>query len=261
MSHFVSAWAPDVLDAGGEHEYDEPAPKKQNVHRSFQKAPWLMLFPWLIVVANDSAVECSRTSVGCPGCADCSKMFCQMCAPRSTGACENLSYNQFNDGGCSRFRLGAIRDHRDLYRSGDLDQTQPDLIAVISRMTGDHKGKTIGIMANVYYLAKKKNPLNHINDLCDHTHEAVRVGWQAPHPHLRGWVGRRLVQRRVCTYTYDNYMFVPLTVATTIHMLQCACLAAWCYVCHEEQAPACSIIRVFQAVAQRKAFVLPNHTS
>ena len=34
-------------------------------------------------------------------------------------------------------------------------------------MSEDHKGGIIGIMPNVYYLVKKKNPLNHISDLCD----------------------------------------------------------------------------------------------
>ena len=38
MRHFVGAWVPEVLGAGGEHEDDEPAPKMQNVYRSFQKA-------------------------------------------------------------------------------------------------------------------------------------------------------------------------------------------------------------------------------
>ena len=33
-------------------------------------------------------------------------------------------------------------------------------------MIDDHKGGIIGIMPNAYYLAKKKNPLNHISDLC-----------------------------------------------------------------------------------------------
>ena len=34
-------------------------------------------------------------------------------------------------------------------------------------MIDDHKGGIIGVMTNVYYLAKKKNQLNHINDMCD----------------------------------------------------------------------------------------------
>ena len=94
---------------------------------------------------------------------------------RSTGPCEKSSCNQLNDGSCSRFRLVAVHDHRDLYRGSDLDRTQPrpGLSAGTSKMIGDHKGEIIGIMTNVYYLAKKRNPLSHINDMCDRVHEAV----------------------------------------------------------------------------------------
>ena len=175
MGHFVGVWVSGVLDAGGEHEYDEPTPKKQAVYRSFQEASWLLLLPWLLVVANGSAVECSRAGVGCPGCAGCAKLFCSLCMLQSVGLCENLSCNQFNDGGCSHFRLDAVRGHCGLYRSGDLDWAQ---------MIDDHKGEIIGIMTDAYYLFKKKDPLSHINDLYDHAHEAVQVGWQAPRPHL-----------------------------------------------------------------------------
>ena len=93
VSHFVGACVPDVLDAGGEHEDDESAPKKHNVYRSFQKTSWLLLLTWLFAVANDSAVACSRAGVGCPGCADCSKMFGSLCMSCSKGPekgpCEN----------------------------------------------------------------------------------------------------------------------------------------------------------------------------
>ena len=34
-------------------------------------------------------------------------------------------------------------------------------------MIDDHKGNVIGIMTDVYYLAKKNNQLCHIGDLCD----------------------------------------------------------------------------------------------
>ena len=86
---------------------------------------------------------------------------------RSEGSCENPSCNQFNDGGCSRFRLDAVRDHRDLHLSGDLDRTHTDLNAGFLKMIGDHKGKIIGIITSAYYLVKKKNPLSDSNDLCD----------------------------------------------------------------------------------------------
>ena len=45
VSHFVGAWVPGVLNAGGEHEDYEPAPKKPDVYRASQKAPWLLLLP------------------------------------------------------------------------------------------------------------------------------------------------------------------------------------------------------------------------
>ena len=43
--HVVGAWVPDVLDADDEHEYDEPAPKKQDVYHSPQEKSWLLLLP------------------------------------------------------------------------------------------------------------------------------------------------------------------------------------------------------------------------
>ena len=108
VSHFVGAWVSGVLDAGDEHEDDEPAPKMQNVYRSFQDTLWLLLLLWLVVVANDSAVVCYRAGVGCLGCAGCSKMFCSLCLPRSAGPCEKSSCSQFGDCGCNRFRLAAV---------------------------------------------------------------------------------------------------------------------------------------------------------
>ena len=81
------------------------------------------------------------------------------------GSCKNSSCNQFNDGDCNRFRLGAVRDHRDPYHSGDLDRAQPDLSAGISTMIDDHKAGNHRHHDNVCYLAKKKNPISHINVL------------------------------------------------------------------------------------------------
>ena len=135
MSHFVGARVPDVPDAGGKHEDgdDEPAPKMQTVYRSFQKALWLLLLPWLFVVANDSAVACYRAGIGCSGCADCSKMFCVLYLSRSAGPCENSSCNPSKDGGYNRFRLAAARDHRDLYHRGNLDRTRKTSEATMTR--------------------------------------------------------------------------------------------------------------------------------
>ena len=74
------------------------------MYRSFQRTSCLLLLQWLF----DSAIACSPAGVGCPGCADCSKMLCSLCMSRSTGPCENSSCNQFNDGGCSCFQLATV---------------------------------------------------------------------------------------------------------------------------------------------------------
>ena len=66
----------DVQDAGDEREHDKPASKKQNAHRWFQKTSWVALLLWMFVVADGEAAACSRAGVGCPGCADCSKVLC-----------------------------------------------------------------------------------------------------------------------------------------------------------------------------------------
>ena len=51
-SHSVGASVPGVLDAGGEHEDDGPAKKKPDVYRSFQKATWLLLPRWLLLLSR-----------------------------------------------------------------------------------------------------------------------------------------------------------------------------------------------------------------
>ena len=142
------------------------------MYRSFQWASWLALLLWLFVVADDSAVACSRADVGYPGCAGYFNMLCLLCMSRSAGPREYPGCNQINDGGCSRFRakfqLATVRDYRDLYHSADLHRTQPGLLT--RRDLEDDprpQGGIIGIVTTAYYLVKKKNQLNHISSQCD----------------------------------------------------------------------------------------------
>ena len=106
------------------------ASKKAKKYRPYYGAAWLLVLPWLLVVANDSSATCSRGGCDvCPGCGDCSKMFCSLCMQRNTGPCANAQLNNFKDGGCASFRLSCVRDHCNHYHSADVNPKQSSVVA------------------------------------------------------------------------------------------------------------------------------------
>ena len=82
--YYEGTWVSDSAAAECSAASDEEdtaqglaASKKAKKYRPFFGAAWLLVLPWLILVANDSSETCTRGEFdACPGCEDCSKMFC-----------------------------------------------------------------------------------------------------------------------------------------------------------------------------------------
>jgi hypothetical protein len=71
---YTGTWVSDIAvedcsDASGEEDSARAASKKSKKYRVFGGPAWLLVLPWLFVVANDSSAVCARGgSDGCPGC-------------------------------------------------------------------------------------------------------------------------------------------------------------------------------------------------
>ena len=169
MGHFVGAWVPGVLDAGDKHEDDEPAPKKQAACRSSQRTSWTALPPWLFVDG------------GRPGGRMLSRWcwmyrLCQLLQGVLLTVCRGRRDRAYTRAATRSTAAAAVVSGLLPYETTATSTTvsiwagrsPASRSAGISKMIiVDHKGGIISILGNICYLIKKKNPLNHISDLCD----------------------------------------------------------------------------------------------
>ena len=160
----------------------EPArkTKQPRAQRRMYQESWKVRLPWLDCVRGASAVldaqpdravaetqlaqgqfRCPSGDKDCPGCCQCSRLFCMLCQERG-------KKNGFTGDGSRSFHSNSIDQHALHHHKTDTDPTQSSIIQQFEKMLENETTRLEGIFKNVLWLAKEKTPLWKIKSICGH---------------------------------------------------------------------------------------------